>query len=228
MLVNRITNHIAAALGRLLHQYRGLNPQYYLPLNSDNSILQTSMLGALIAVTANEVQNIENAIYSLDEGRQYFDGTSFPAVGAQLDGIGALVGVARNGLSDVEYLVFITATIAENFSQTTVANVINVASLLFQVSTFVALELYPAEFDLEIPESTPLQPELFPVVASIIHNTLGAGIGLGFIATYTDTESFLFTSVANPITDDGGFGGLFAAPTDGGQFAGLIYNNPGA
>lgn len=226
MLVTRITDHISAALGRLLQEYKNLAPQYLLPLNSDNSILPVSGVGALIAVAANEIQNIENALYSLNEGRQYYTGTTFPAVGAQLDGIGALVGIARNGLSDAEYLVFITATIAENFSQTTIPDVINVASLLFQVSTFLAFELYPAEFDLEIPVTSPLQPELYRVVATIIHNTLGAGIGLGFVAMYSPTNAFQFSRVGGPPVG-GGFGTV-SDPSLGGRFAGLIYNNSGA
>jgi hypothetical protein len=226
MLVTRITDHVSAALGRLLQQFKDLAPQYLLPLNSDNSVLPTSMLGALIAVAANEIQNLENALYPLNEGRMYFNGVSFPAVGAQLDGIGALVGIARNGLSDAEYLVFITATIAENFSQTTIPDIINVASLLFQETTFLAFELYPAEFDLEIPNTTPLDPALFGVTATILHNTLGAGIGLGFIATYSPTNAFRFSSVGGP-TIGGGFG-TYTNPALGGEFAGLIFSSTGA
>lgn len=226
MLVSKINDHVAQALGRLLQQYKALAPQYLLPLNSDNSLLPVSGVGALIAVNANEFQNLENAIYALDEGRKYYTGVTFPAVGAQLDGIGALVGIARNGLSDAEYLVFITATIAENFSQATIPDVINVASLLFQVSTFIALELYPAEFALEIPNTSPLQPELYGVVATVLYNTLGAGIGLGFIASYSPTNAFRFSRVGGPPVG-GGFGTV-SNPALGGRLAGLVYNNSGA
>lgn len=228
MLATRIPNHVQLAFARFMEQYKQIPTQYTLPL-VDGTTLPTSAFSTVVGVQVNQVQELENALFALDRGRQFFDGTTFPAIGAQLDGIGEIVGITRNGLTDAEYLIFILGTIAENNSDGTTAAVLNIASLLFQVTELVNFELFPAEFDLQIPDTTVLEPELFPVAANIIHNALGAGVGLGFISLYpaaTPTSSFRFTRVGGPPVG-GGFSRV-SDPTNGGGFARNIYSSVGA
>lgn len=226
MLATEITTHIADALARMLQQYKAIPPQFNLPITSvPNTTIPVSRFSSLIVVNADQFQDLENATFSLDAGRQLFNGTIYPAVGAQLDGIGELVGISRNGLIDAEYLVFILGTIAENYSDTTIAAVTNVVTLLFQVSTVISLEFFPAEMAFELPKSSPLQAFLYPIVSNIVQKTLGAGIGLGFLALYP-TLPFQFTYVGGPKVG-GGFGSTLD-PSAGGGFAGNIYNNFGA
>lgn len=225
MLATKITTHIRDALARFMQFYKDIPLQYSLPLVSDPTPIDISAMGALVAVQADQDQLLENAIFDLDAARQFFNGTTFPAVGAQLDGIGQIVGIERNGLSDAEYLIFIIGTIAKNNSDTTIDTINTIAALLFQVDELSHFEFFPAEVDLQIPSTTPLQPSLFLTVANIIHSSLGAGIGLGFISLYDPDNFFAFTSVGGPPIG-GGFGSL-SNPADGGGFAGNIYNNPG-
>jgi hypothetical protein len=227
MLATQITTHVADALARFMQQYAGVPTQYALKLISDGSTIDVTALGALESVLVDQIQILEDAIFSIDGGRQLFNGTDFPAVGAQLDTIGEVVGIARNGLPDAEYLVFILGTIAENFSDTTRLTITTIATLLFQISTLIYLDLYPAEVALEIPVSTPLDPSLFYSVAVAIQNALGGGIGLGFIATYPDTTpTFRFGDLNNPSVGSGGFGDL-TNPALGGGIGNLIYSNVG-
>jgi hypothetical protein len=228
VLATRINDHVSAALERFMQQYEDVALTYTLTLH-DGSTLAVSAIGAILATQVDEAQELEDAIYALDHGRQFFDGVTFPASGAQLDGIGELVGIARNGLTDAEYLIFILGTIAENNSDTTVAAIVNIASLLFQVTVgLLAYEMPPAEFNLQFPDTTPLQAYLWPVAANIIHNALGAGISLGFISLYpaaTPTSPFRFSSVSTP-SPGGGFSSI-AQPTVGGGFARNIYHSVG-
>jgi hypothetical protein len=226
MLATKILTHVIDALNRRMQQYKAIPAQYTLSLPNTGTDIEVSHHGAIIAILADGVQALENAIFDLDHKRQLFDGSTFPAIGAQLDGIGELVGIARNGLPDADYLVFILGTIAKNTSDTTITAVVNITSLLFQVPTIISFELFPAEMAFQIPDNSPLDVRLFSVVANIIQSALGAGIGLGFISTFPSDAAFRFTSVgALPI--GAGFGDL-NDPDIGGGFAGNIYNNPGA
>jgi len=128
MLTTKINNHTEAALARLLQQYKG-QPQ----------------LASLITGFVDQFQDLEDAIYSLDEGRQL----AF-AYGKQLDGIGELVGIQRNGLSDLEYLIFILGTIAENFSNTTLPTILNIANTIFEPAVLTLKEMFPAEVGIGI------------------------------------------------------------------------------
>jgi hypothetical protein len=227
MLITQISDHVKAAIKRLMSQYRDLNPQYFLPLSSDNSILPVSGISMLVAVFANEIQNLENVGFDVNNERLFYNGTTFPAQGAQLDGIGALVGIGRNGLNDAEYLIFIIAKIAENFSDGTIPAIGNIVSLLFETQIFNFFEMFPAEIDLQIPDTSPLDPALYGAVAGIIQASLGAGIGLGSIVVYDATNPFEFGDALAAPAFTNGFGDVNDASV-GGEFASVVYNNPGA
>lgn len=203
MIVTEITNHVQQALDRLMQQYKG-KPN----------------LQALITAIVDQVQDIEDGIYPLDAGRQLWNGTTYPSVGAQLDGIGELVGVARNGLSDSVYLIFILGTIAENFSDTTIETMLNIIGILFQSEHVFLKELYPAAVALEV--GTPLtDPSLFDRVLAIVEASLGAGIGLAFAGTFTTVDDFAF---AGPDTTSKGFADPLI-PGSGGKFAVPVFTN---
>lgn len=214
MLAQRITTHIRDALARFLQEYKAIPQQFTLPLLSQPTPIDVSILGAVVASLTDQIQLLENAIFALDESRQLFNGTTFPAMGAQLDGIGTLVGISRNGLSDAEYLIFILGQIAANTSDTTIDTMTTIASLLFQVTTLLAFDMPPSEFNFQIPDDSPLQESLYLVVANILHNAMGAGIGLGFISLFNE-DGFRFTTVGGPQIG-GGFSSaaVFDLPMD--------------
>lgn len=198
MIVTEITNHVQQALARLLQQYQG-QPR----------------ITALMTALVNQIQAIENAFYPLDAGRQLAN-----AQGMQLDNLGTIVGIARNGLSDAEYLIFILGTIAENNSTGTDASITAIVKQLFAVSAGIILELFPAEVAIQIPNSTTLSATLYATVTNIIQNALGAGIGLGFISVYP--ASAFQVGTINNTNVGGGFGGV--GQSGGGGFASNIYS----
>jgi hypothetical protein len=210
MLVQEINNHVAQALARLLQQY-----------------VNRPRIASIISSLVQQIQNLENAAYSINQGRQLFDGTTYPAVGEQLDELGTLVNVSRNGLPDSEYLVFILGTIAEDYSDGTRAAVTNIINTFFMQSMLITMDNYPAEFDFEVAGSM-LDPSLLPAVVNIIQNSLGGGIKLGFIATIDPTNGFTFSDALNQITPRPGNGFDDAtAPGGGGVWASAIFTNAG-
>jgi len=187
MLVPIISNHVQAGLARLMQQYQS----------------KPRLIGFFTAFLQH-VQKLENALYPLDQYRQLQY-----AYGAMLDGIGEIVGISRNGLSDAEYYIFLLGTIAENNSDTTTSVVLYVVGTLFQASTVF----------IQTPNSTPspftkpavvgfsvgsaiTQPSLFNVVEQIIKNTLGAGIKLSYIGQHNSAGAFA-TAGMQPWTQQG-------------------------
>ncbi len=207
MLATKITNHVQQALERLLQQYKG-QPN----------------LAAVITALVEQIQDLENAIFSLDEGRQLFNGTTYPSVGAQLDGIGELVGIQRNGLVDEEYLIFILGKIAENFSDTTIPTIVNIVGLLYNAPDIFLKECYPGGIAYEV--GNPELPEnLFNVAKFLVQSSLGAAIAIVYIATYDQDDVFTLGNIAGTVTKGQGFGST-TNPAEGGGFASLIYSNP--
>lgn len=194
------------------------------PLQPGNT-LAVSGVAALIASLSDQIQGIENATYSLNEGRQLYNGTIYPAIGTQLDGIGVLVGQNRNGQDDMTYLIFILGRIGSNYSNSTIPEIASLISLLFQTDAFKLFPMYPAEINIQIPSTAGLDPSLYPQAIQLIGNSAGAGIGIGF-GSIVPPNPFLFSSVARPIAG-GGFG-TSSDPSIGGKFAGTFYSNPGA
>lgn len=111
MLATRITTHAADAVSRLVSQYKG-----------------SPRVAGLVDALMGEVQLLEDAIYDLDAARSLFGHPE----GAQLDKLGELIGVERNGLSDATYLSVLRGAISENNSDGTSATVVRAAANLFQ------------------------------------------------------------------------------------------------
>lgn len=194
------------------------------PLQVGN-VINVSGIGALIASQADQFQQLENAIYSLNEGRQLFNGTTYPAIGAQLDGLGAIVGQARNGQSDAVYLLFILGRIAANYSNGTMPDISTVVSLLFQTNTYSIFPLYPAALGIQIPSTSPLDPALFAQAIALVADSVSAGIGVEFGSVYPPVP-FMYRDLFGPSVG-GGYGDS-TDPSVGGGYASAFYSNPGA
>lgn len=210
MLATLIPNHVEQALARLMEQYKG-EPN----------------IEAILTALIDQIQDLEDAIFSLDEGRQLYNGSTYPAVGAQLDGIGALVGALRNGLTDEEYLFLILGTIAKNTSDTTISAVQNVIQFLFQPEGFHLYEVFPAAVGFDF-SNTPVDPSFFNLLIGIIQASLGAGISLDYVVQYSAANPFAFVDLFGILPDfpnGNGFDDLLV-PGQGGLFAELIYSNP--
>lgn len=201
MVVTKITTHITDGLNRLLAQYKG----------------QPNLTAAFTAFIE-QFQEIEDATYDIDTAMQLWDGTETPALGSQLDAIGEIVGISRNGLPDDEYILFIFGKIAENFSDSTVQAIGTVVSYLYAVANPQLFELYPAAIAFEVTGST-IPTRLWKLALGLVANSIGGGITLAFGAASMETDVFSFDGPNSGPND--GFGDA-NDPSVGGVFIELI------
>ena len=223
MLATQITTHVQDGLNRLLEQYK-YKPQ----------------MVAFFTAFLQHVQKLENALYPLDQYRQLMF-----AYGAQLDNIGTIIGQSRNGLNDVEYLVLLLGTIAENNSDTTAPAMLNIVQTLFQAATVFIKTPNSCPSGGEVPlwESfgvgSPQFPvSLYPLIEQLIENAVGACINVAYISSFQATGAFAMAGpqawtknygpMSTPTMDNPwpfGFGDL-NNPYVGGPFASLVFRNP--
>ncbi len=206
MSVTQITTHVADAIARLMQQYK----------DKPNMV-------ALITALVEEIQDAEDGIFPILEGRLLWDGTKTPAIGNQLDLIGEIVGLKRNNLTDPEYTLFLFATIAENNSDGTIPILKNIASFLFNPTTRIAIiEFRMAELAFEIYGST-VDPTLYALIFTILKLSVSGGVRIGYVSTCDATNAFRCDSVLNPILPTPSGCSTAASPTNGGKFATAIF-----
>jgi hypothetical protein len=191
MLVTEITTHVPDALDRLLQQYK------------------RPLMEGLITVFAQQAQKLENALYPLGTLCQIAN-----AYGAQLDGLGQLLDLPRNGLDDQTYILFLYGKIAEDFSDTTIRAITNVINYVFQAQVVIMQEIYPAGISVQV-AGTPLTESLFPLAVSLVQAAMGAGIQLVFIGGSATVDIFRFDG-PGVIGTENGFGDLNDASVGGG------------
>jgi hypothetical protein len=124
-------NHISEALARLLTQFQG----------------QPAMAKTLESYLV-QVQELEGVIYSLMADR-YIDS----AVGAQLDGIGTVVGEPRAGRTDIDYRIAIKGRIRSNRASSRVEDILALFVLLLPTSTFVLTQDPAAAFVIQVSQA---------------------------------------------------------------------------
>lgn len=196
MPITQITNYVQDGLSKLMEQYK-----------------QSPRMIAIITAFLEQVQEAEDGIYPIYLGRML----AF-AFGAQLDGIGEIVGLQRNGLDDDTYRVFLIGTISKNFSDTTVTTIQTMLDLLLDAAIVRIYEMFPAEIDVQFAGSS-RDESLIPLIAMLVQEALGAGINLGSITKFDPVNAFTFEGA-----DGGGFGDANDASV-GGEFAGVVYIN---
>jgi hypothetical protein len=201
MIVTQITNHVQQALNRLLQQYQG-RPNI------------TGLLTALIT----QCQLLENAIYPIDQYRQLAY-----AYGEQLDNIGTVIGLERNGLPDNEYFVLLLGTIAENNSDTTAPTMLNIVQTIFQSSNvFIKTPNsggsgpfgMTMNANVAFGVGSPVTPATLNVqLEQIVLASLAAGVALFYISRFNSAGAF---STAGPQSWCRGCSDLLnPQPTDG-------------
>ena len=220
MLAVQDTQHIAEAWGRQLHQYQMLSPQGSVSTQTAGEFA-ASRIGALIVAFADQVQLLENMFFALNQGQMLFNGTTFPAIGAQLDGLGTLIGEPRNGLSDSEYAIFLMGRVAALFSDGTIAAIGNATALLFQAPSVVVTEIWPEEIGLEVPASSVPAQRILALITQLLVTVLDAEVSLGYIAS-NNPAAFRFGDTHNPAITSAGFGDATNNAV-GGTMSTLIY-----
>lgn len=209
MLAPTITTHVQDALNRFLEQYK--NRPYI-----------TAIMTALV----DQIQDFENAAYPVANGRYLYNGTTYPAIGAQLDGIGELLDTERNGLPDSEYLIVLLGTIGQNFSDGTWETLLSLVETLTQATTIAAFEHHPAAMAYCIQNPNP-NFNFWPLVGKMIQAALGAGIDLAYVAIVPAGQTGFGFAGSNQ-SNVGGFAPYSTAPqTSGGVWVQPLYESTG-
>lgn len=165
-----------------------------------------------------ETQELENALFEL--GDAFWVNT---AVGAQLDGIGEIVGIARDGADDTTYRIRIKARVLINLSSGTPNEILTLVRALLPAgaSDPSYTPYYPAAFAISVTGLTPT--EVAEIAAAVIETT-PVGVRSNFMYSLdTDSNTFQFSSDATSQSSTiQGFADL--AQTTGGKLSGVITN----
>lgn len=126
-------------------------------------------LTALIRAYVAQIQELEGVMFELRDARAV--GT---AVGAQLDGLGGIIGEDRLGRDDDTYRIAIQSRIDNNSSNGTIEDLLDLIKTASGGDKTVRLsESFPAHFDAEIVEATDVSSTR---IALFIRTARGAGI----------------------------------------------------
>lgn len=198
MQIQQITDHIVAAKKRLLHQYKG-KPR----------------MEALIEALVTPLQPAEDAYFQLLEDRYLAT-----AEGIQLDRLGTIVGIARDGLNDNKYRLRLRARIFVNVSNGEPETLILVYKLLTLSNLVIFEELFPAAAGLMCDGPDITDPEDVQFIYDLMEAAAAAGVRIDFLGVFDDTNPFAFDGVVLPLGD--GFGDT-GNPSTGGLL-GKLYD----
>jgi hypothetical protein len=174
-------------------------------------------LDAILKAFINRVQALEDALIAMWVAR-WLDN----AVGAQLDGLGSIVGVTRGNFNDALYKRRIRVRIRANLASGTATDVYEVFKLLLDVTDGLELrDYYPAGFVLTIDHDlSDFDPD---ELSAYLREARGAGIqGQGIYSTTDEAHMFRFADGTDleDGSDSGYSDGL--SPGDGGEYAGAF------
>lgn len=172
MVLTYKSTHVTEALDRLVEQFKH----------------ETNMQGVVTSFV-NQIQDLE------DSGWELFTERSLTtAIGAQLDGVGSIVGEDRENRSDDEYRLAIRVRILRNLSESTPEDILEIFNL-YRPGVYKLIENPPAALSL-IPQEalTPSDPTP-QQFAQLLDDIKGAGIGNAFIyGGYDVGYAFQFAS----------------------------------
>jgi len=177
MALTKITTHAEDAVARLLEQFRG-----------------GTTLPALVRAFSNQAQAAEDALWDVLVLRRL--GT---ATGAQLDVLGRILGQAREGRADADYVLWLRARMLLNLGSGRPEDLLALFASVTQGSTTLQLEeQFPASIVLRVGSASTVDPAQ---AAAILQLAKAGGVrAILESATSIDTTSFAFD------TNDAGYG----------------------
>lgn len=187
---------------------------------------QKANLVALLSSYTEQTQEIENTLFDLLNG--FWIDT---AAGAQLDGLGEIVGAVRNGADDATYRLRIRVRIILNKTSGTTNQIIQIMKFIIagvafsSAITFSFTPQYPAAFLMEFSSTLDnITEALATEIGLAMIEATPAGVRSSLIySTSPDDASFTFAVGSSSEADTGrGFTNL--SFTSGGNWAGLISN----
>jgi len=166
-MIELVVNHVLDAIGKLVQQFKG-KPK----------------IEAFLSAFIEQIQELEEVFYQLATERG-IDGE-----GAQLDGLGSIVGEARQGRSDVLYRAAILKRIGINISAATTEDVLEIMTL-FDPDTYELIEYQPATFWVRKASGTTNPLEFLALLQGI----KSSGVKVGFQYAEVDEDNvFSFAS----------------------------------
>lgn len=157
---------------------------------------------SLLDVFSKSIEEIEDVAQDLITKTSLTGST-----GVQLDGIGEIVGVPRNGRNDTQYREVIRAKILLNRSGGEVEAIIETLKIIADITFVEVEEIYPARV---VITSDPTF--IIDGIEDILDNVAGAGIKVDFVFVERDEPIFAFDNEGIPENiQTAGFGeGAFA------------------
>lgn len=201
MALEPIINHTAQGLDRLLEEYKGKR-----------------WLSGLVSMVTDGQQGLEDAASAMPAATRLAT-----AMGAQLDGIGSLVGAERNGLDDDTYRAVIFGTIATNFSDATLPTIINIVLSMWGASAVFVANYGGARIGLAI-GSQSTSVAINDLLRQILVQAIGAGIELVELWSFDADGAFAFDGSQSWVR---GFGDDSDEPdlSLGGPFGDVFYQD---
>ena len=192
MSITKINNFDELARTRMLQQFKAeCSP------NLDN----------LVNIFIQEIQEIEDQLFELLDKRNVVD-----AEGAQLDILGDIVGINREGRDDTEYRAAIQVQIQVNNTGGQEPAIAALLGVLTAALTIDIIEVFPAGLDISIDAQ-----DVSTSTIQLLRKAIAATISLQFSQVAVGETPFAFAGAS--VGD--GFGNL-VTPTDGGLFAFVI------
>lgn len=163
-----------------------------------------------VETNVSEVQVLEDALWSILDDTGIDSPTT---VGANLDRLGKIVGQPRAGLSDSDYLLWLTARILVNRSSGSIDDILAIFMLINPGAAITFVEQFPAAFALKVNGIVVQAPA---IQAAILKVARKAGVG-GILeySTAPTGSGFCFAGGSGK-----GFPDAILTPGSGGKLAG--------
>ena len=174
----QITDHPADGLSKLISQFK-----------------QKDRIAALLTSYLEQCDDLETALWQL-----YTKRTVEKAVGAQLDGLGDIVGQPRGNLNDADYRHFIKTRIRVNISKGRAEELLQICRLLFGADNPTEIQ------DMPIADIYLTQPTQLTLPATFVNEFLqaakAAGVKLHFIHFLESDRDDAFTYISSSQNPD--------------------------
>lgn len=192
-VITNITTHSVDAIKRFLHQYK-----------------EKAKLNKLMEAFADEVQEIENALFSLVAGRALST-----AQGAQLDLIGEIIDQERGSFDDAFYKILLKVKIGQNTSQGNAQKIIDIFKLLTEADYVHLLNL--GNGSIQLNTTGTIAPEDVDFVLRNMERVVAGGVRIDHIVQFDPDLDFAFFG-AHPDIPGGGFDNVTANAPGAGKF----------
>lgn len=193
-MITLITDHVEQAKARLRELYK-----------------RQPNIEAILTAFVDEIQALEEAIFGISSMTSIYD-----SIGEQLDMLGRLLDLGREGFDDEQYRIRLLAKIAQNVSKGTPEDVINVFKLLMRARYVQLEEVFPASMNL-----TAIGANQIGDIADIkdaVKESALAGVSIDIFAVVSNIP-FVFLDDPDPLGE--GFGDT-GDPLVGGEWNSFV------